>query len=40
MISAERVKKVQPARNSLNCLTERGDVMDVELVCAEDNGIE
>lgn len=38
-MNAERVKKVQPARNSLNCLTERDDVIDVEM-CAGEDGIE
>ena len=40
MMSAERVKKVQPARNSLNCLTERDDVMDVELMYSGEDGTE
>ena len=39
-MNAERVKKVQPARNSLNCLTERGDVMGVELLCSWEDGVE
>ena len=40
VMSADKLKKVQPARNSLNCLTERGDVIDVELVCSGEDGIE
>lgn len=39
-MSVDRVKKVQPARNSLNCLSERGAVMDVESVCSGEDGIE